>query len=85
MKNLLKKIFCRHKNSEVVCWHWTHGPLTNDIRYLEIQFKCNDCGRYYFREIRDWNDCYKFIDKYPDKRWSNTCKPVLKMWFFGGK
>ena len=35
--NILKKIFCRHKNNEIVCWHWTHGQTANDIRFLEIQ------------------------------------------------
>ncbi len=75
--NVLKKIFCRHKHYEVICWHWTHGPTTNDIRFLQIQLKCKDCGKYYFRYILDWDKCYKFIDKYKDKEWSDTCKPVL--------
>ena len=73
----LKKIFCRHKKSEVVCWHWTHGPNGNDIRYLEIQKKCQDCGKYFFRYIKNWDECEKFISKYPDKRWSDKCKPSL--------
>ena len=34
--NILKKIFCRHKNNEIVCWHWTHGQNANEIRFLEI-------------------------------------------------
>ena len=25
--NFIKKLFCKHKNSEVICWHWTHGPI----------------------------------------------------------
>ena len=25
--NILKKIFCKHKNNGIVCWHWTHGQL----------------------------------------------------------
>ena len=37
MKGFLRKILCKHKNSEVICWHWTHGPNGNDIRFLEIQ------------------------------------------------
>lgn len=59
----LKKLFCRHKKSEVVCWHWTHGPNGNDIRFLEIQRKCPDCGKYFFRYIKNWDECEKFISK----------------------
>ena len=70
-------LFCKHKNSEVICWHWNHGYNSNEIRFLEIQLKCNNCRRYYFRYIYDWNECYKFIDKYRDKEWSDSCKPVL--------
>jgi hypothetical protein len=75
--NFIKKLFCKHKNSEVICWHWTHGPNGNDIRYLEIQRKCSDCGRFFFSYIENRNDCEKFVSKYPDKQWSNKCKPVL--------
>lgn len=71
------KIFCRHKNGEVVCWHWTHGINANEIRFLEIQLKCVKCGRYYFRYIRNWEKCEEFISKHKDKQWSKKCKPVL--------
>ena len=77
IKSFLKKLFCRHKHNEVICWHWTHGFSDNEIRYLEIQLKCNDCEKYYFAHIRDWNECYKFIEKHKDKEWSDTCNPVL--------
>ncbi len=32
--NFIRKLFCKHKNSEVICWHWTHGPNGNDIRFF---------------------------------------------------
>lgn len=75
--NFFKKLFCRHKNNEVICWHWTHGWSTYEIRFLEIQLRCKDCGKYHFAEIRDWKECYKFIEKYKDKEWSDTCQSVL--------
>ena len=74
----LKKLFCRHKNSEVVCWHWVHCDNSHGVRILEIQSKCHDCGRYYFWYIYQIDECYRFINMYPDKEWSFTCKPVLK-------
>lgn len=55
MIKMIKRImdlFCRHKNSEVVCWHWTHGYNDNDIRFLEIELKCKYCGKYFFRYIK---------------------------------
>lgn len=75
--NFFKKLFCKHKNSEVICWHWTHGPNMNEPRFLEIQLKCNNCGKYYFTTIRECMDCNEFISIYKDKQWSTTCRPVL--------
>ena len=53
MKEIFKRLFCRHKNNEVVCWHWTHGWSTSELRFIEIQLKCNNCGKYHFMDIRD--------------------------------
>ena len=77
MKNFIKRLFCKHENNEVVCWHWTHGLYDNEIRFLEIQLKCNDCGKYHFKYIYDWDECYKFIAENQNTRWSGDCKPVL--------
>lgn len=74
----LKKLFCRHKNSEVVCWHWVHCDNSHGVRILEIQSKCHDCGRYYLWYIYQIDECYEFINMYPDKEWSSYCRPVLK-------
>lgn len=74
---MIKRLFCRHKNREVVCWHWTHGLNGNEARYLEIQYKCNDCGKYFFRYITGWDNCKKFISQNMEKAWSNVCKPEL--------
>lgn len=73
----LKQLICKHKNNEVVCWHWTHGISTYEIRFLEIQMRCKDCSKYHFKYIRDWNECKKFISKHKNKQWSDECKPVL--------
>lgn len=75
--NFFKKFFYKHKNSEVVCWHWTHGPISNDPIFLEIQRKCLHCGKYYFEHIKDPRKCHEFIKMYPDKEWSGTCNPIL--------
>lgn len=74
---MLREIFCKHKDSnDVICWHWTHGEGTNEIRFLEIQLRCKNCGKYHFINIRDWNECEKFISKNKDKQWGN-CQPIL--------
>ena len=75
--NIIKKLFCKHKNNEVVCWHWTHGSNDNYYRFIEVQRRCKDCGKYYFRYIQDEEKCDEFAYDYYDKQWSDTCKPVL--------
>lgn len=65
----LKKLFCRHKNSEVICWYWVHCNNSYGERILEIQSKCNNCDKYYFWYIYQINEYYKFINMYPDKEW----------------
>jgi hypothetical protein len=77
MKGFLRKILCKHKNSEVICWHWTHGSNGNDIRFLEIQRKCTECGKYFFTHIKGRDECNRFVSHYPEKEWSDKCKPVL--------
>lgn len=52
--NIFSNFLCKHKESEVICWHWTHGPNGNEIRYLEIQRKCKKCGKLFFRYIKKW-------------------------------
>ena len=77
LKDFLRQIFCLHRDSEVVCWHWTHGIADNDIRFLEIQMRCKRCGKYYFTYIYDWNEAEDFAFDHRDKRWSLKYKPVL--------
>lgn len=75
--NKLKRLFCNHENNEVICWHWTHYPNDYEIRSVEAQLKCNNCGKYHFLHICNWDKCNEFIAKYEDKQWSGDCKPVL--------
>lgn len=77
MKEFLKKLFCGHRNNEVVCWHWTHGPYGNDPLQLEIQLRCTECGKYHFMHIDDPSRYDDFTSKYTDKEWSDTRRPVL--------
>lgn len=65
----IKQLCCKHKNTEVLCWHWTHGMTGNEIRFLEIQEKCLDCGKGFLKYMRDWGECEKFALSHPDKRW----------------
>lgn len=75
------RFLCKHAYNNVICWHWTHGPNMNDIRFLEVQRKCNICDKIYFTYIFNWQDCYKFIDKHKDKEWSSICKPLELEYF----
>ena len=75
--NIFNGFLCNHKESEVVCWHWTHGPNGNEIRFLEIQRKCKNCGKLFFRYIKKRDECEEFTKKYADKEWSFVCRPIL--------
>lgn len=77
IKKFLRQLFCRHKHGDIICWHWTHGINDNEIAFIEIQLKCKDCGKYYYAEIRDRNQCNQFVEKQKDKEWSDVCCPVL--------
>lgn len=68
IKNLFKKIFCEHKNNEVIYWHWVHQINNNDDMVLEIQMRCKYCGKCHFRYINSWNECRKFISEHKDKQ-----------------
>lgn len=76
-EGILRKLFCRHKLNEVVCWHWTHGRIGNNIRFLQIQVRCKKCGKLHFKYIYDWNKCEAFIKCHKDTEWSDKCKPIL--------
>ena len=72
----IKKIFCLHKDGEVVCWHYVkplHGYYTTII---EVQLYCNKCHKYYIRYVYPEN-FNEFVHKYKDKKWSDKCKPKL--------
>lgn len=70
---MLKQLFCKHKNNEVICWHWIQSNNT----IIEIQLKCLKCDKYCFKYIKGWNKCKVFMTKYIDKQWSENCRPVL--------
>ncbi len=74
----LKRLICRHKNNDVICWHWYHGVNGDSPRMLEIQLKCKDCGKYHFANMQNEIKCKLFVEKYRDKQWSNTCKPKIE-------
>lgn len=46
-------IFCKHKNGEVICWHWTQCPDLRFGQLVENVFaKIRDKGKdpFYFEE-----------------------------------
>ena len=74
---MFKQLFCKHKeNQEVICWHFTHGDNGIEPRFIEVQYKCHRCGKYYYRNITDTNEMMNFVSTYPDKEFSEKCKPV---------
>ena len=71
-------LFCKHKNSEIICWHRVHPLYGKYPTVIEYQTKCNECNKYFIRWFPlnvKW--IQSFIDTYKDKEWSDTCNPVL--------
>lgn len=44
MKNILRKLFCRHVY-KIIRWHWTHGSMGNNPLFMEVHVKCKLCGK----------------------------------------
>lgn len=77
IKYKLKQLLCRHKRSQIICWHWTHGINGNEPRFIEVQRKCIVCDKYFFSYIKDREECEKFAKYYSHKEWSYKCNPIL--------
>lgn len=76
LKEKIKTLFCLHKNGEVVCWHYVHPNHGYYTTIIEVQLKCDNCGKYYIRYVYP-KDFEEFVGKNKDKQWSDTCKPIL--------
>lgn len=76
MKELFRKLFCRHKDNNVICWHWTHGITSHEPPFLEVLLRCKTCGKYQFTTIQDPKRFDEFVSTYAEKEWADTYKPV---------
>ena len=65
--NILKRLFCKHKNKEMIRWHYTHGYNGMEPRFIEIEYKCNDCGKVFYKYL--YNNMTEFEQKHAEKRW----------------
>lgn len=74
MREFFKRLFCLHKDNDVVCWHWTHGVIGYDPLFLEVLLRCKICGKYHFMYIQDPAEYDEFISTYANKEWADTCK-----------
>lgn len=71
---MIKQLFCRHRNNQVICWHYAHGSNDNEITHIEAQLQCHRCGKYWITLVRDLEDFNFFEENYMSKYWSDTCK-----------
>ena len=69
-----KQLFCRHRNNQVICWHYTHGLHGNEFVYIEAKIKCHRCGKYRVLSIRDREDIKFFEKNHMDKYQSSETK-----------
>ena len=64
--NILKRLFCNHKNREMLRWHYTHGYNGMEPRFIEIEYKCRDCEKIFYQDLR--NNMMEFAEKHADKQ-----------------
>lgn len=48
-------------------WHYTHGYNGMEPRFIEIEYRCNDCGKILYRELR--NNMKEFAEKHGNKQY----------------
>lgn len=54
---LTHQLFCKHKDADLVRWHWTHGPMGNDPASVEAEYRCNDCGKTIYMHFYGHDAC----------------------------
>lgn len=65
--NFLKRLFCKHKNREMLRWHYTHGYNGMEPSFIEIEYRCNDCEKIFYRALH--NNMKEFAKKHENKRY----------------
>lgn len=65
--SFLKRLFCKHKNGEIIRWHYTHGELGSEPAFIEAEVKCNNCGKTFIGELHE--NMKEFAEKHADKRY----------------
>lgn len=74
-KTKIKNLFCFHKHGKVICWHYVKPLYGYYTTIIEVQLKCDKCGKYYFRYVYP-NYFDEFVKQHKNKQWSDTCKQV---------
>ena len=59
IKIFLHQLKCKHYDSELLRWHWTHGPIGNEPAFIEAEYHCTKCGKIVYlslrgREAQEW-------------------------------
>lgn len=62
----LKGLFCKHHNREMLRQHYTHGYNGMEPSFIEIEYKCNDCGKVFYQDLHE--DMKEFAEKHVDKQ-----------------
>ena len=59
LKKLWKQLFCNHYYVTCLRWHWTHYPNDYDLRSVEIEYQCNNCGKIFYLHLFG-NEAYEW-------------------------
>jgi hypothetical protein len=48
IKKFFRQLRCSHIAPDLVRWHWTHGPNSNDPCAVEVEYLCGRCGKFVY-------------------------------------
>lgn len=63
--SFLKGLPCKHHNREMLRWHYTHGYNGMEPGFIEIKYRCNNCGKIFYQDL--YENMTEFAEKHADK------------------
>lgn len=69
IKKFFRQLFCKHADSDLLRWHWTHGPYGNDPAFIEAEYRCKECGKivYLYQRGQEAHDWAKVMGDYKER------------------
>lgn len=66
-----RSIMCMHRDPSKIRidnWFYSHGPHTDEPRFIVVQAYCNKCGKYFTYDITSTDEMREFMNRHSEKR-----------------